>query len=111
MRTCIVILLAIFFAFSCKNNKANSIPVSPVVSGIKAKGILNNKTGLDGCSWVIKLNVKDAHGHEYLEPINLNSFNLTLVEGKAVELTYIEDESGSACMVGTVVLLKTIKQL
>ncbi len=98
---------------SCKNKKVNSTAIqSPAISNeLKATGILNNKTGLDGCSWVIKLYVKDKHGHEYLEPTNLHTFKIKLLEGKLVEVIYSEETLGSTCMVGTIVFLKQIKEL
>jgi hypothetical protein len=52
-------------------------------------------TGLDGCGLVIKL-----QSGEVLEPVNLNSFNLTPTDGMKVWVKYHEVGLGSICMVG-----------
>jgi len=108
-----IFMVTLLIIFSCKNSKSGSVTaLTPAGSKeIKTKGILNNKTGLDGCGWVIKLLVKDKNGKDYLEPINLNSFKISLAEEKQVEVIYTEENLKSACMVGTVVSLKSIKEI
>ena len=48
-------------------------------------GKLINLTGLDGCSWVIELDDKSR-----LEPLNLDVFDLELVENKEIGFKYHE---------------------
>lgn len=56
---------------------------------------IEDYTGLDGCGLVIKL-----QSGEVLEPVNLNSFNLTPTDGMKVWVKYHEVGLGSICMVG-----------
>jgi len=68
-------------------------------------GKLINLTGLDGCSWVIELDDKSR-----LEPLNLDVFDLELVENKEIGFKYHErTDMGSYCMVGIVVEIDEIK--
>jgi hypothetical protein len=63
------------------------------------EGVLRNLTGLDGCGWIIQLTDSTK-----LEPINLEDFNVELVENKSVCIQYVERiDLGSYCMVGKVV--------
>ncbi len=113
MKPRLIVLILILNAFSCKNTKQVQVlsSESEVPGSIRIKGILNNKTGLSGCGWVIKLAVKDAHSHEYLEPLNLDKFKIELIDGKEVELTYVEENANSGCMIGTIVSLKSINEI
>lgn len=56
---------------------------------------MRNKTGLDGCGWVLQLN-----DNSYLEAQNLNEFEIEFVEGKDLHVKYEEVDGGSICMVG-----------
>lgn len=57
---------------------------------------LSDYTGLDGCSWVIKL-----ENGEVLEPTNLDGFNIDMEEGKKIWITYVLSQyQVSICMVG-----------
>ena len=108
------LILVFVFIFSIGKAQKSGTAVNPtpaITKEIKAKGILNNKTGLDACGWVIKLNTNDANDHEFLEPLNLNKFKIKLVEGKKVEFIYTEQKANSACMIGTIVMLKSIKSI
>lgn len=68
------------------------------------KATLNDFTGLDGCTWVVKL-----EDNEVLEPINLSDFNLGLKEGKKVWIKYKPAENmASICMVGQIVEIEGI---
>jgi hypothetical protein len=64
---------------------------------------LKNLTGLDGCGWVIVLNNGDK-----LEPTNLSSFNVPLVDGKKVTVAYHETQGASICMVGKMVEIESM---
>lgn len=98
-RIAIAITYIILFAtclFSCKdvNNCENS-----------QKGTLKNFTGLDGCGWIIQLPDSTK-----LEPINLNEFNIELIENRSVCIQYHErTDLGSFCMVGKVVEIDFIE--
>ena len=68
-------------------------------------GILKNLTGLDGCAWVIQLSDSIR-----LEPINIEAFNIELIENKSVCVQFRERaDLGSYCMVGKVVELDFIE--
>ena len=69
------------------------------------QGILRDLSGLDGCGWIIQLSDSTK-----LEPINLNDFDIELIENKPVCFRFHErDDLGSYCMVGKVVELDFIK--
>lgn len=60
---------------------------------------LINRSGLDGCGWLIELQNSDR-----LEPINLGDFEMGLEEDKKVWVRYkVESGMGSICMVGEIV--------
>ena len=113
INTILFFLSLTFCCLSATAQKTGSTPsVNPLpAKQIKTKGVLNNKTGLDACSWVIKLNARDNNDHEFLEPLNLNKFKIKLVEGKKVEIVYVEENATGACMIGTIVMLKSIKAI
>jgi hypothetical protein len=69
--------------------------------GIPVK--MKNLTGLDGCGWVLELN-----DDSILEPINLNEFNVSMVEGKKLFITYEDFPGGSICMVGKMVKITSV---
>lgn len=62
-------------------------------------------TGLDGCGWMIQL-----ESLSMLDPINLDSFDIKLENGKSVCIAYHErNDLGSYCMSGQVVELDFIE--
>ena len=66
--------------------------------------ILTDYTGLDGCSWVIKL-----ENNEVLEPTNLAETGIELKEGKKIWVKYtVEEGMASICMVGPIVSIDAI---
>lgn len=73
---------------------------------LKGTGYLKNLTGLDACGWVILL---DKEGESKLEPLNISKFKLKLIDGKEVKFTYKSSDKSTACMVGKVIELKSIK--
>ncbi|QIA08645.1 hypothetical protein [Draconibacterium halophilum] len=67
-------------------------------------GKLRNLTGLDGCGWIIELD-----DNSKLEPINLEAFDLELVENKEIKFKYQQrDDLGSYCMVGILIEIDEI---
>lgn len=64
---------------------------------------MKNLTGLDGCGWVLELNDGTR-----LEPINLNEFNVSMVEGKKLFVTYEDFPAASICMVGKMVKIISV---
>ena len=67
--------------------------------------ILVNKTGFDGCGWVLLLN--DTH----LEPTNLKDFDIELTDGKPVSVKYVAaTDMMSICMIGMIVNIEKIKE-
>ena len=88
----IVFFLIILMVTSCaKQNCPNGVPVQM------------KKLTLDGCGWVLEL--KDG---SRLEPINLNEFNVTMVEGKKLFVTYEDFPAASICMVGKMVKITSV---
>ncbi|NOX86086.1 MAG: hypothetical protein GXO86_09000 [Chlorobi bacterium] len=83
----IFFLIPIFFISACDKT-------SPDAKAVKAT--LYDYTGLDGCSWVIKLD-----DGEVLEPDNLGGFDIEIKDGKKVWVKYtLAKEQISICMVG-----------
>jgi hypothetical protein len=70
-------------------------------NGVPVK--MRNLSGLDGCGWVLEL----TDGSR-LEPINLNTYNLNLVEGKKIYITYEDFPGASICMVGKIVKITSV---
>ena len=89
---CIAFVFLSLFLFSCEKETTNKCENSQ-------EGILKNLTGLDGCGWIIQL----SDGTK-LEPINIDVFDIELLENKSVCIQYHERKDlGSYCMVGKVV--------
>jgi hypothetical protein len=85
-----LILPLIFLLFSISCNKSN-----PPESGA-VKATLYDYTGLDGCSWVIKVD-----NNEVLELDNPEQLDFKLKDGKKVWLKYhLSESQTSICMVG-----------
>lgn len=67
---------------------------------------LTNMTGLDGCSWMIKL----GDGTK-LEPTNLNDFNINLQENQKIWVIYHPAaQLASICMHGEMVTIDCISE-
>ncbi len=89
----IFIIGAIIFSFSCEKESNCQ------------NGVLKNLTGFDGCGWIIQLSDSTK-----LEPINLEDFDIELVENKSICVQFQErTDLGSFCMVGKVVEIKSIE--
>jgi hypothetical protein len=67
-------------------------------------GRLKNLTGLDGCGWAIELADQSK-----LEPINLDAFDLEIVENKEIKFKYHHrSDLMSYCMVGVLIEIDEI---
>lgn len=100
----ILLSLSLMFLTSCKtkseaagSNKKKTENTETQCENSVA-GVLVDKSGLDGCSMVIKIG-----DNEYLEPANLASFIKTPREGMQIVFSYDEPDFASICMVGTVI--------
>lgn len=92
-----LLLFSVAFLLSC-NKKTSPEPTEIAAT-------LQDYTGFDGCSWVIVL-----ENTEVKEPVNLNSFQLELVDGKKVWVNYsVLENAISICMVGEVVRIESIR--
>src|SRR5689334_4525601 len=61
--------------------------------------VLENNIGLDCCTWGLRLD-----SGQHLAPINLGDFNIVLVAGKRVAVSYIERTNMvDCCMRGRIV--------
>jgi len=94
----IAFVIVSLFLFSCEKETTNNCENSQ-------KGILKNLTGLDGCGWIIQLSDSTK-----LEPINIDEFDIDLLENKSVCIQYHErTDLGSYCMVGKVIEIDFIE--
>ncbi len=90
------VILFLFIVLSCSKNDP------PETGALKAT--LHDYTGLDGCSWIIKL-----ESGEVLEPMNLGAFEIELKENKKIWVKYTEVKDAlSICMVGPIVKVERI---
>lgn len=92
----IFLIVLLSFSFACKKSEP---PQEGAVSAT-----LNDYTGFDGCSWVIKL-----ENNVVLEPVNLQDFGIELKEGKEIWVKYTaQNDLASICMVGPIVRIDAI---
>ena len=91
----IVLLLSlILLTWSCANTKNDT---SNCLNSVK--GTLVNKTGLDGCGWMIALN-----DGKTVNPTNLNSFDIKLIDNTKIKFSYLEkNDLFDTCMAGKIV--------
>lgn len=101
------IILLLSFT-NCKKKSTQSTTSSTSSTSLHT-GTLRDANAMGGCSWVIELDAVDEYGNKYLEPINLNNFNLNLVDGNKVSFIYIpKNDRYSPCMLGTLAELTMI---
>ena len=103
----VICLLFLFQSCSKGNDQTNhNQPVNNDACKDWIDATIENKTGLDGCGWVLKLN-----NGSYLEPTNISDFDIELIDGKPVSLSYVE-ASGmlSICMIGKIVNINCMKE-
>jgi hypothetical protein len=97
--TPLLIILLIFFVFSC--HKEDSIPPDGY-----QEVTLKNFTGLDGCGFLFVL--KD---NKRLEPCNRNGYSIEFKEGKRYWLKYeLATYYYSLCMAGELITIIDIKE-
>lgn len=91
-----LILGCIILIFSCQKN--------PCDNSEKAK--FKDATGTDGCGMIIEL----SNG-EYLEPNNLDKFNIEPQDGKKIWISYhLAQSGGTICMVGEIIVIDCISE-
>jgi hypothetical protein len=100
-----ILLLSMLIFANCskKQDKFNTDDNTEENSDGKCSGAehatIVDRTGLDGCTWMLKL---DNGSH--LEPTNLSDFGIELVDNKSVVITYKErGDLVSICMAGPIV--------
>ena len=90
----ILILSVILLTLSCANTKNNTFNCLN-----SKKGTLINKTGLDGCGWMIAL--QDG---KTVNPTNLNSFDIKLIDNTKITFGYKEkNDLFDTCMSGKII--------
>jgi hypothetical protein len=77
---------------------------------IQTKGFLADMTGLDGCGWMIKIPGIKGKAELKLQPVNLNEFDIKLVEGLPVLLNYKYEPGASVCMAGELITVISIEE-
>jgi hypothetical protein len=88
---------------SCEKITCDEGPENPCDGGVTAT--ILDYTGLDGCGWVIRMNDNSVK-----EPINLMDFDLDLIDGQEVYVSYhLAPEMASFCMVGELIEIDCIK--
>ena len=92
MKKLFFLVLILVLASCAQQHCSHGVPVK-----------MRNLNGLDGCGWVLEL----TDGSR-LEPINLNTYNLNLVEGKKIYVTYEDFPGASICMVGKIVKITSV---
>lgn len=92
-----IILISLFTIVSCQKEDY-TLPEN------YESVILRNLIGLDGCSYVLQ-----KVDNKYLEPVNLDEFNVEFEVGKEYWVQYENPAIGGICMVGEVVQLLDIR--
>lgn len=81
---------------SCQKNSCSN--------SVKAK--FYDATGTDGCGMVIELD-----NSKYIEPKNLDDFNIEPQHGKKIWVSYhLAQSGGTVCMIGDVVIIDCITE-
>jgi len=105
MKSFYILLIGLALSQACtknkltnsNNNDRNAVETGDCVENVKAT--LVDKTGLDGCTWTLRL--KDG---SFLEPTNLSDFSIELVNDKPVVISYtVRSDLVSICMIGPIV--------
>jgi hypothetical protein len=100
-------LLVLFFSFLLLWHCKKKDPETP--EPILESGMMKNFNG-SGCGWLIRLDNADENGRHFLEPQNLDQFNIALVDSQKVLVRYKSREDlYSICMSGKIVDIMDIK--
>ena len=97
MKNILYFCLLLFVLLSCSKNECPRA----------VKGEFKDYSGLDGCGFVIIL----ENGNR-IEPINLNKFDIELVDNQKIWVDFHINEnlSASICMVGDIVVIDCISK-
>lgn len=95
MKQFLFLILGVFIlTCSCKKNSCSN--------SVKAE--FHDATGIGGCGIVIKLT-----NEKFIEPRNLDDFNIEPQPGEKVWVTYhLAQSGGTVCMIGDVVIIDCI---
>ncbi len=102
MKKLISILTILIISFSCDEKGAD-------LQQPEIDAILQNLTGFDGCGWVIQIKNKSEEVN-YLEPINIEEFDIELKDGLSVSVLFEEvNDMASICMVGPIIRITKLE--
>jgi len=88
-------------AVSCKNHEI----ITEVSCDKGENATIVDMRGLDGCTFVLRL-----ENGKRLEPINLKAFDIEIIDGKQVCITYHSVEMVSICMLGEIVEIDSMTE-
>lgn len=94
-------IIVAIITVSCKNHEI--VTETACIEGENATIV--DMRGLDGCTFALRL-----ENGKRLEPINLKAFDVDIVDGKQVCITYHTVDMVSICMVGEIVELDSMTE-
>ena len=96
-----LIVMLFLMLTSCDKTECDKTDDKECLNSVEAE--FKDLTGLDGCGMLIELSNGD-----YLEPYNLNTFDIEVVDGKEIWVNYHIIGAVSACMTGDIVEIDCI---
>jgi hypothetical protein len=93
--------IIILIAGSCTTKEI--LTETPCTNGVNATIV--DMRGLDACTFALQL-----ENGKKLEPINLKAFDVEIIDGQKVCITYHSVEMVSICMVGEIVELDSMTE-
>lgn len=98
LRSSIVLLFSLFVFCSCANMES--------ISGCESKIVVADKTGLDGCEILFKL-----ENDEFLEPVEWEVEQPDMSSGEEYFINYETVEMATICMAGTPVRITCMSKV
>src|SRR5690349_12326277 len=104
MKSCLIILTGfLFLSLNCSKKQDCHPTGTGCPDWVEAR--LENNTGTDCCYWGLRLD-----NGQYLDPDNLTDFNIELVSGKKVAVSFTEiTDSANCCIMGRMIKIQCIK--
>lgn len=99
-----IILAFVFAVGACNSSK------KVAVQKFAQEGALIDRSGLDGCGWMIKV-LSNQEKEEWLTPLNLNEFKVEIKEGQKIQFNYVEEKQVNTCMAGPIIRITELKQV